>query len=266
MVLRDSFKKQLLLFLALGLDYWDSHLSYSAYKYRLYFRRIKPSSIYKTVSRLLSVGDIEKITKNGDVYLRLTSQGNERINQDIPLFRFFNKRWDGYWRIVIFDIPEEDKKLRDALRYKLTELGFGQWQRSVYITPFDLEEEMNQFLKINELFGFVFCIRGRRLGRGDDKEVARYAFKLDELDQEYTDFIDDETSNIIIKANNNKLKEKDIKDYVESYFRLILKEPGLPKELMPEDWSADLAKKEFKDTMIKIQKYVRDKPFKIKNK
>ena len=88
----------------------------------------------------------EKVVKNGEVYLRLTSKGSDKIKQDIPLFKYSNQRWDGYWRLVIFDIPEKRKVLRDVLRRKLVSLGLGRWQKSVYITPFNLEEEINQFL------------------------------------------------------------------------------------------------------------------------
>jgi phenylacetic acid degradation operon negative regulatory protein len=259
MLLKASLKKKILLFLAASWDFWYENFSYTAIRKGSYFKHWRKTTLLNEVSRLTSVGDIEKVVKNDKVYLRLTSSGNEKLKQDIPFFRFSDKSWDGYWRIVIFDIPEERKSLRKALRYKLKELGLGQWQRSVYITPFDLEEEINQFLKANEVFGMAFCIKGKRLGGGDDKEIARHAFKLDQLDQEYEYFIDEETSNTIIKINENKLQEEDINNYIDNYLRLILKDPGLPKDLLPDGWYVSLAKEEYRKTLQKIKKFLKEK-------
>ncbi|MBI3305072.1 hypothetical protein HYZ80_01990 [Candidatus Parcubacteria bacterium] len=56
------------------------------------------------------------------------------------------KQWDGRWRIVIFDIPEERKAVREALRAKFRSLEFYQLQRSVFITPYACREVI-EFLK-----------------------------------------------------------------------------------------------------------------------
>ena len=46
------------------------------------------------------------------------------------------EKWDGKWRIIIFDIPDTKKSARDALRGRLKMLGFYQMQRSVFVHPF----------------------------------------------------------------------------------------------------------------------------------
>ena len=43
--------------------------------------------------------------------------------------------WDGQWRLVIYDIPESDRKLRLRLRRELSRHGFGCLQKSVWISP-----------------------------------------------------------------------------------------------------------------------------------
>jgi len=49
-----------------------------------------------------------------------------------------NEKWDGYWRILIFDIPEKFRQLRDDLRVLINILGFKQLQKSVWITPYKI--------------------------------------------------------------------------------------------------------------------------------
>ena len=44
-------------------------------------------------------------------------------------------KWDGEWRIVIFDIPERFKKAREALRNKLERIGVCETARvSIYLS------------------------------------------------------------------------------------------------------------------------------------
>jgi DNA-binding transcriptional regulator PaaX len=49
-------------------------------------------------------------------------------------------RWDGSWRIVIFDIAERRRPARDRLRAMLMRIGFRKLQHSVWIYPYDCED------------------------------------------------------------------------------------------------------------------------------
>lgn len=51
--------------------------------------------------------------------------------------------WDRKWRVVIFDILENKKSLRNALREKIKLLGLYQLQKSVFITPYPCEKEIS---------------------------------------------------------------------------------------------------------------------------
>lgn len=55
-------------------------------------------------------------------------------------------KWDGKWRLIIFDIPEKYKKARGALRDKLKGMNFFPLQKSAWIYPFPCEAEIT-FLK-----------------------------------------------------------------------------------------------------------------------
>src|SRR4030042_3139621 len=52
------------------------------------------------------------------------------------------KKWDGRWRILIFDIHSIHKVKREALRGKLKELGLFQLQKSVWICPYNFQNEV----------------------------------------------------------------------------------------------------------------------------
>ena len=63
------------------------------------------------------------------------------------------KSWDGLWRIVLFDIPNEKRKARDGLRHCIKNLGFYQFQKSVWVFPYPCREEIEtvaSFWNINK--------------------------------------------------------------------------------------------------------------------
>lgn len=59
-------------------------------------------------------------------------------------------QWDGRWRIVMYDIPEEKRSARDHIRRLVGQLGFVQLQRSVWVHPLPCLE---QFKAIKEAHG-----------------------------------------------------------------------------------------------------------------
>lgn len=58
------------------------------------------------------------------------------------------KIWDKKWRIIIFDIPEDERETRDALREHLARLGFYKLQQSVAVHPFDCRDEMDLIIEL----------------------------------------------------------------------------------------------------------------------
>ena len=56
------------------------------------------------------------------------------------------KKWDGKWRVVVFDIPEGKRRLRDSLRMRLKTLGFYELQRSVFVFPYPCENEVTTLI------------------------------------------------------------------------------------------------------------------------
>ena len=68
------------------------------------------------------------------------------------------KKWDRKWRIVLFDIPEKHKKGRDALSRVLKNMGFYKFQKSVFICPFECEDEINFIIEFFNLRPYVRSI------------------------------------------------------------------------------------------------------------
>jgi len=88
------------------------------------------------------------------IEVRLTNKGKKRIKEfSFEALRIEKPRhWDKKWRILIFDIPTKPSiynQARDALRKKIKDLGFYQLQKSVWVYPYECEDEI---LLIAELY------------------------------------------------------------------------------------------------------------------
>ncbi|MDZ4226451.1 MAG: hypothetical protein U1C66_03090 [Patescibacteria group bacterium] len=83
-----------------------------------------------------------------DGLLHLTPKGEKVLRAlEVKDFQFKKpKRWDGKWRVLIFDIPERRKGTRERVRYTLSRIGFVRLQDSVWIYPYDCEDLVT-FLK-----------------------------------------------------------------------------------------------------------------------
>lgn len=95
------------------------------------------------LSRLVKQGYVTFVEKDGKRYARITTSGKEVLafeKQRALLQKCHKKRWDKHWRIVIFDIPEKIRHLRNQLRREMQEAGFVQLQASVWVHAYDCED------------------------------------------------------------------------------------------------------------------------------
>ena len=114
------------------------------------FKYFKPrntserAKIKRSVTCLEKGGFIKKKNENDGIFV-LTPKGEMRaLRYKIDTMRIpRQKKWDGRWRIVMFDIPEKKLQARRAINFALKKLGCAQYQKSVFITPFPCKEEID---------------------------------------------------------------------------------------------------------------------------
>ena len=64
-------------------------------------------------------------------------------------------KWEGKWRMVLFDIPHKKKKAREALRFHLKRLGFYPYQKSAFIYPYDCQNEIDFLIEFYQIRPYV---------------------------------------------------------------------------------------------------------------
>lgn len=174
--------QKILLFLSTGLalgltrrpDYYFRILSSASKEWN----KINKRGLKESVRKLYKSDLINyRENKDGTVILLLNKNGERRVleyNLDKLVIKK-PKRWDGYWRIIIFDIPENKKQARDALTFKLKQLGLYQLQKSVYVYPYECKNEVDFIAEIFEVKPHIRFITANYLDVASD---LKQEFKL----------------------------------------------------------------------------------------
>jgi DNA-binding transcriptional regulator PaaX len=119
----------------------------------------------------------KKQNYDGSITVYITEKGKLRA-LSLRFKKLKDKKaiWDKKWRMVAFDIPEEFKKGRNALRYRLRMAGFCELQESLFLHPHDCKKEIDDFVKIFKLEKYV---RFALLDFIDNQDWLKKLYKLD---------------------------------------------------------------------------------------
>ncbi len=98
-------------------------------------------AVTRCLKNLKDAGLIEQISSPQNEYARLTKEGKKKMHS-LELDNeksLVNTSWDGFWRIILLDLPENRKSERESLRYLLKKAGFVCLKNSAWISPFPFE-------------------------------------------------------------------------------------------------------------------------------
>ena len=98
-------------------------------------------AVTRSLKGLREAGLVEQISTSQNEYARLTKEGRKKAHS-LKLeteTALLNPTWDGYWRIILLDLPENRKSERESLRYLLKKAGFVCLKNSAWISPFPYE-------------------------------------------------------------------------------------------------------------------------------
>ena len=98
-------------------------------------------AVTRSLKGLREAGLIESINSGHNDFARLTKEGKKKVHSlvldsDTTLV---NTAWDGFWRIILLDLPESRKSERESLRYLLKKANFVCIKNTVWISPLPYE-------------------------------------------------------------------------------------------------------------------------------
>jgi len=95
--------------------------------------------IGKKTRQLLREGYVKWSAVAAGSKLALTRKGIFELHKFKDILKK-KEKWDGNWRVIIFDVPMEKAKSRGMLRRCLKTIGFVQLQKSVWVYPYKCKE------------------------------------------------------------------------------------------------------------------------------
>jgi len=137
-------------------------------------------------------------------------------------------------------VPESERERRHQLRSRLTWLGFGTVSSAVWVAPAHVEDEVRDVLERSELTRYVDLFRAQHVAFGPLSEQVASWWNLDALESLYAEFVS--LYGPILAGWRRRRRDNDsaaFADYVRvltHWRRLPFLDPGLPPEVLPDEW------------------------------
>lgn len=136
--------------------------TYHAYRYQYGIPDLKKADLAQALKRLREKGLVDFIPDE-KLIISLTDKGKEKAV--LSTLYLDDDKWDGKWRLVIFDVPEKRRAARDVLRRKLKDWGFIHFQQSVWGTKKNCTKALRDFIKQVGIEDWVMVVESDNIGR-----------------------------------------------------------------------------------------------------
>jgi DNA-binding transcriptional regulator PaaX len=150
-------------------------------------------------------------------------QNFQLIKREHQVFSLLNQKWDEQWRLVSYDISQENRSKRRKVRKKLLEVGFKQLQRSVWVSPLAVEGYLSSFCRENS--PAEFCLFKGELFADNSKKIVKKLWPIAKWQKQGRELL-----NVLRKKNTDDLENQ------KDFWSLTLKHPKVPKDLLPFYW------------------------------
>jgi len=118
----------------------------------------------KLVYTLRQGGYLKTLKIKDKSAIMLTTKGLEKIFIIKMKLTEKKRRIDKKWQMVLFDIPEDKRKYRDAFRKSLRYLDYKNLQKSIWVCPYDVLKETKDLIKRYKIEPYVELLLVKKIG------------------------------------------------------------------------------------------------------
>ncbi len=151
-----------------------SDMAFRPYRlvYGYYPKEVSRKSAAVVIHRFMKKGLIEKELVEEEICIKLTELGLKKLQEKrqkgkekkLLKLKIGDVQWDGIWRVVVFDIPEQNKKIRSVLRETLRVLEFKPLQKSVWISKNNFTKDLRGWARELGMSDFIRIFETKDLG------------------------------------------------------------------------------------------------------
>lgn len=185
-----------------------------------------------TLSRMTKRGLLRPVKRGRQVFLGLTAQaaavladGKRRVGQDVV-----DRRWDGYWTLLTFSVPETRRADRHALRARLGWAGFGLLRSGLWVSA--RHTDVSADLAELDLLEHADIFRAEAVLWSDPARIVGEAWDLPGIAESHRRFLAGWTDGA--RDGLEPVARQILLD--AEWLLLIRRDPRLPLVLLPADW------------------------------
>lgn len=214
-------------------------------------------AVRSSVSRLKKRGVLRSVKVDGLNGYTVSPSLDETFREgDERIFNARRARMDDRWILAVFTVPEKQRNLRHQIRSGLIQMGFGSVAPGVWIGPEHLRASAHAYMDRHELSQYIDWFAGDYLGDQEARDAVGQWWDLEALEFLYSDFIGrhqplrDQWAGAVQAAGSEARERAAFAAYipmVTEWRRLPYLDPGLPLELLPENWPGLVAERLFAD-------------------
>lgn len=216
-------------------------LSPGEHSYHTLQSYLGPEYKIKSLYALLRRMDGDKLVKRSlgksISLVRLRSSGKDSLINEYGHWGLQKHQWDGAWRVALYDVPEKNRYIREKIRTTLRHFGFGGFQQSVYISPFDTQAALRDHLAQEGLLDNILILSATSNQLGDARLLANRVFRLQEFAQSYMGLM--RRFQIVRGQQLESKLQIGIQRVRSDFVELAGRDPFLPPQLLPIDWPFD---------------------------
>ncbi len=115
------------------------------------------------LQKLVHAGYVVSKHRDGVPTFFITEEGKQALHHAYERGNALaqQQKWDGEWRMLSYDFPNDARSLRNSLRYILERAGFLQVQKSVWVFPYDNNELLALLKREPKVQECVIAITGK---------------------------------------------------------------------------------------------------------
>ena len=194
----------------------------------------------RAVGRLSKQGLIVESQGLDTPLLAISDEGSGQLETYLRPDKWWSRKWNGIWYVLVYDVPEVDRSYRNVLRQFLKKQRMGCFQKSVWITPHDIRPQYSDLEEAAALGAFACLFEARTVLGMPAERVVWESWDFDRLFWIQKRFCE-------IYAENLELLNGSVVLSLDSLMRLAAEEidafrsafvldPLLPNALLPWDY------------------------------
>jgi len=204
--------------------------------------------------QLRAMEDRGLITLNGDTpsdwVPQVTKIGRSLAKNEFEPQVAWSSPWDGHWRIVSFDLPQNQPSRRYQLNSWLKQMRFGRLQGSLWISHRFSQSWHKTVSRIDSDPHAVIFLDSTTIGNLDPGEIVAKAWDFERINALYDEYLQFLAVHSPPRFSSGKLNESSQRWFRSEYSiwrKAYSLDPFLANELLPSNYlgkKAYLARKE----------------------